>query len=406
MSNKTIIGIDIRILVLGRRTGVEEYLINLLPRMVEQNPDVTFRLFYNAWHKPAELKAYRGFDFAKWKNAELCEFSIPNRFALFPLNALLHWPKIDRLIGGCDVFWSPHIFNAAISPGTRHVVTVHDLAFERYPEYFSLGKRLWHTMLMRPKTQLEGADHLITPSHSTASDLQTLYKIPASKITVIHPGVGEEFRPVKPNPADPSLRAKYRLPERFILYFGTIEPRKNIGGLIRAFEILKSTESASNHSVTPSLRHSVTSQLKLVVAGSPGWLYEDVYKAAKKSSFASDIIFPGFIAEEDTCALYNLADVFVYPSFFEGFGFPPLEAMACGVAVITSNRSSLPEVVGNAAIVINPDKPGEIADALQVALHDSATRQILITQGITRARTFSWNACATKTMECLLHGVR
>lgn len=395
-----IIGIDIRVLVLGKRTGVEEYLLNLLPRMIKQHPDITWRLFYNAWNKPMSLSAYRGFRLAAWKNVEVCEFSIPNRFALFPLNALLHWPKIDKLIGGCDVFWSPHIFNAAVSKKTRHVVTVHDLAFERYPEFFPKGKLWWHKYLMRPRAQLKRVDRIIAVSRSTAADIEALYKIPASRITVIHPGVGEEFRPLADSTILGLIRAKYRLPSRFILYFGTIEPRKNLVGLIRAFELLKRAGDATNHSVTPSLRHSFTS-LKLVIAGTPGWLYKAVFAAAQKSPYAADIICTGFIEPEDKPALYNLADVFVYPSIFEGFGFPPLEAMACGVPVITSNRSSLPEVVGNAAIMVNPDRPDEIAEAIRAVLENTAARDMLVERGIERVQKLSWNACAENIIQIL-----
>ena len=137
------------------------------------------------------------------------------------------------------------------------------------------------------------------------------------------------------------------------------------------------------------------------MAGSPGWLYEDVYAAAKRSPCARDIIFTGFIAEEDKSALYNLADIFVYPSFFEGFGFPPLEAMASGVPVITANRSSLPEVVGHAGILINPDKPGEIAEAIATLQYDGSLRNRLTAQGLARTQQFSWDACARETTKLL-----
>src|SRR3989338_2593793 len=329
-----IIGVDTRVLVLGKRTGVEEYLLNILPRMIAFHPETTFRLFYNAFRKPT----FQNLDISKYHNVEIYSLPIPNR-PLFALNALANWPKIDKLMGSCDVFWSPHILNVALSGHVRHVVTVHDLAFERYSEFFSKEKLWWHKYLMTPKKQLQYANHVLAVSQSTKSDLEHLYKIPSEKITVTPLGVGDEFKPIpKTDDTLKAVRKKYNLPEYFMLYFGTIEPRKNILGLIQAFEIFKSHQ-------LPDASH------RLVIAGSKGWLYHEVFEAARRSPYARDIRFAGFIDTQDKPALYSLADVFVYPSFFEGFGLPVLEAMACGVPIITANRSSLPEVAGDAAIL-------------------------------------------------------
>lgn len=377
-------GIDIRVLVLGKRTGVEEYLLNLLPRMIEKNPEITFRLFYNAWRK--QKLAY------PWLNAgnvELNERSIPNR-PLLAAHALVDWPKADKLIGGCDVFWSPHMVNVALSRNVRHVITVHDLAFERYPEFFSREKLWWHRYLMIPRRQLASADHLIAVSHSTKHDLGNLYGIPKERIGVIYPGVGNEFLPLeKTNPRLYEVKKKYRLPEHFILYFGTLEPRKNITGLIKAFGILKSYQLSAK-------------SYKLVIAGTKGWLCRDIFKTAKISSYSDDIVFTGFVADEDKPALYNLAEAFVYPSFFEGFGFPPLEAMACGVPVVTSNRSSLPEVCGNAAILIDPYRPSEMAEAISTLLSGARAKEMMVGRGIERTKMFSWDVCAKNTLRALL----
>ncbi len=381
--SRPVIGIDIRVLVLGRRTGVEEYLLNLLPRMIEKNPEITFRLFYNAWHK--QKLDYPWLDSP---NVELHERSIPNR-PMFAAHALFDWPKVDKLIGGCDVFWSPHMVNVALSKNIRHVITVHDLAFERYPEFFNKEKLWWHKYLMTPRHQLSGAHHLISVSHSTARDLQNFYSIPKERVSVVYPGVSSAYKPMQyPDTVLYPCRDKYGLPEHFILYFGTIEPRKNLIGLIRAFEILKKRDNI---------------KAKLVIAGTKGWLYGGILKAAETSPFVDDILFTGFIADEDKPALYNLADIFVYPSFFEGFGFPPLEAMACGIPVITSNRASLPEVCGDAAILVDPYRPAEIAEATPTLFNNPQAREILVRRGVERAKMFSWDACAEKTMRILLN---
>ena len=384
MSSITI-GIDLRVLVLGKRTGVEEYLLNVLPRMIAGNPEITFRLFYNAFRKPK----FQNLDISKYPNVEICSRSIPNR-PLFALNALFNWPKIDKLMGGCDMFWSPHILNVALSSNVRHVITVHDLAFERYPEFFSKEKLWWHKYLMAPKRRLRHAHHILTVSQSTKSDLEHLYKIPGEKITVTPLGVGSEFMLMaKIDTRLAAVQKKYHLPEHFILYFGTIEPRKNITGLIQAFEILKSYKLQAT-------------SYKLVIAGSRGWLYEEIFDAARRSPHARDIHFTGFIENEDKPALYNLADVFVYPSFFEGFGLPVLEAMACGVPVITANRSSLPEVAGGAALLVDPYRTEELSTALENVLGDEALRNALSEKGSMRTKTFSWDYCADASMSALL----
>lgn len=379
-----ILGVDIRVLVLGRRTGIEEYLLNLLPRLIKQRPDITFRLFYNAWRKQPLVYGWLG-----EKNVELYASSIPNRL-LFAAQAFFGMPRIDKRIGGCDVFWSPHILNVALSPRVRHIITVHDLAFEHYPEFFSREKLWWHTHLMVPRTQLKKAHRILAVSQSTKKDLTRLYRISENKIEVICPGVDGEFRPLEESHQDiAAARKKYGLPEKFILFFGTIEPRKNVTGLIKAFEIFRANDTLKAISY------------KLVIAGTKGWLCGEIFESAKRSPLASDIIFTGFIAPEDKPALYNAADVFVYPSFFEGFGFPPLEAMACGTPVITSNRSSLPEVAGDAALLVDPYRSDEMADAFLTLLQDKEAGAALVKRGLERAKRFSWDACAEKTLSVL-----
>jgi len=213
---------------------------------------------------------------------------------------------------------------------------------------------------------------------------------------VIYSGVGKQFRPIKNGSvalkltAQPTvkLKKKYNLPDRFVLYFGTIEPRKNLIGLIKAFELLKSQGERG-------------SQIKLVIAGTNGWLYKDILKTAQESKYRRDIIFTGFIEDKDKPYLYNLAELFVYPSFFEGFGFPPLEAMACGLPTIVSHTSSLPEVVGQGALMIDPYNIDELAWAMEMALTDSNLKERLIKKGIAQAKKFSWSKCARQTLKVL-----
>ncbi len=417
------IGIDIRVLARGIRTGVEEYTINLLSRLLSlparnttparqfydqggghsvanRKQEINYKLFYNAYRK-VELN----YPWLALDNVYLKSYKIPNRF-FFIGARYLNGPKIDKLLGGVDVYFNPHFFVAPLSRGCRKVITFHDLSFEHHPEFFSKRKRLWQKLLMNTKKEAEKADKIIAVSNSTKGDLINLYGIDSDKIKVVYSGVAKRFKPLSVILKEPirateescgsfsgfftgvqnykAVKKKYNLPDKFILYFGTIEPRKNIVGIIKAFELLKKDKS-----------------LKLVIAGAKGWLYSDIFKAAKNSKRSQDIFFTGFVDDKDKPFLYNLAELFVYPSFFEGFGFPPLEAMACGLPTIVSCNSSLPEVVGKAALMVDPANIDELAWAMEIALTDNELRKRLIEAGIKRAEKFSWQKCAEKTLAVL-----
>jgi glycosyltransferase involved in cell wall biosynthesis len=385
------IGIDIRVLARGTRTGVEEYTINLLSHLLPLESKIDYRLFYNAYRK-----VKLNYPWLFLNNVELQDFKIPNRF-FFVGARYFGQPKIDKLLGGLDIYFNPHFFVAPLSRQCKKVITFHDLSFERYPNFFSWRKRLWQKFLMNTRQEAKRADKIIAVSQSTKEDLVNLYGVEPEKITVVYSGVGEQFRPMDSEQRTTDhIRKKYNLPEKFILYFGTIEPRKNLVGLIKAFELLK----AKLQIAKPSQAYP-NSKFKLVIAGAEGWLYQDIFKAARESKCSQDIIFTGFIEEADKPYLYNLAELFVYPSFFEGFGFPPLEAMACGLPTIVSCNSSLPEVVDQAALMIDSSNIDELAWVMEMALTDHNLRQRLIQKGIEQARKFSWQRCAEKTLKVL-----
>jgi len=375
------IGIDLRVLARGTRTGVEEYTINLLSELLPLEPKINFKLFYNAYQK-----VQLNHPWLSLNNVQLKNFRIPNRL-FFMAARYANQPKIDKLLGGFDIYFNPHFFTAPLSVGSKKIITFHDLSFERYPDFFSWRKRLWQRFLMTAQQEAKKADKIIAVSQSTKNDLINLYGLEPRKIKVIYSGVGKQFNPLKneSNVSNVSLVSKYNLPEKFILYFGTIEPRKNLIGLIKAFELLRAKLD-----------------LKLVIAGAKGWLEQDVFKVARESKYRNDIFFTGFVEEIDKPALYNLAELFVYPSFFEGFGFPPLEAMACGLPTIVSHTSSLPEVVGQGALMIDPYNIDELAWAMEMALTDSGLRDRLIEKGIAQAKKFSWSKCARETLKVLI----
>ncbi|MCK4891401.1 MAG: glycosyltransferase family 4 protein [Candidatus Pacebacteria bacterium] len=376
------IGIDARCLVGGKRTGVEEYTINLLSKMLNLDSSIKYKLFYNGYKK-TKLE----YSFLKLPNVQLKEYRIPNR--LFDASfQFLNYPKIDKILKGIDIFFSPHIFSSAVSKKCKIVTTFHDLSFESYPKFYSTGKNYWH-FLMNPKKQAEKADKIIAVSKSTKDDLIKTYGIRPEKIKVIYSGIRLGSGIWDLGSGILKVKKKYNLPKKYILYLGTLEPRKNIIGLIKAFEILNTKYKILN------------TEYHLVIAGSKGWLYNDIFKIAKNSLVKNNIIFTGFIENKDKYVLYSLADLFVYPSFYEGFGFPPLEAMAYGTPVITSNFSSLPEAVGGAAIMINPYNLDELAKSMKMVLSDEHLQNNLIKKGFEQIKKFSWQRCAEETLEAL-----
>ncbi len=381
------IGIDIRVLARGTRTGIEEYMLNLLSRLLSLDKDIKFKLFYNAFNK-VELNH----DWMNLPNVEIKKFNYPNRFVFDPLAKFLRLPKIDKMLGGVDVFFAPHFLLSPVSKDCRRIITFHDLSFEYFPEFFPWRKRFWHAFL-NPRRRARQAEKIIAVSGSTKNDLVDLYGLPEQKIKVIHSGVGEEFKKI-PMTSDhfSIIKGKYNLSENFILYFGTIEPRKNLVGLIRAYEIFRQKLNEKNPFEAPAL----------VIAGQKGWLFRDIFEAVQKSPFSKDIKFSGFVEPADKVYLYNLASLFVYPSFFEGFGFPPLEAMACGVPVVCSQTSCFPEVVGEAALLVDPYNFGEIAWAMNEVFSDDDLSQDLVEKGLQHIKKFSWDKCARETLEFLI----
>lgn len=373
-----VIGVDLRPINTGEKSGVEEYTINLLSHLFFIDKKNQYKLFLNSFSAPK-------LNFKKLEllpNVKLYFFSYPNKI-LNSAFVFLKYPRADEMLKGIDLFFSPNLIFTNLSPQCKQIVTFHDLSFERHPEFFSWKRRLWHQFVL-PRSAAQRAAGIIAVSSSTRFDLEKLYKIPRRKIRVIHSGILKRFKPRSRNhPFVVSVRQKYNLPPHFILYLGTLEPRKNLEGLILAFNEFK---------------RRYKTQYKLVIAGRPGWMYRNVYKLAGKSPFSRDIMFIGFISVQHKPYLYNLADLFVYPSFYEGFGFPPLEAMASGVPVLSSNISSLPEVIGEAGILIDPYNVNEISEGIKFVLFNSRLKDRLIKKGITRAAEFSWSECARATL--------
>jgi len=377
-----IIGIDIRSLMEGKRSGVQQYLINLMRNLFVIDTKNQYKLFCNAYKRNSLDVS----EFEKFSNVKIYNFNYPNKI----LNTsfwLLKYPKIDNIISGLDIFFAPNILFSSVSSRCKFVTTIHDLSFDYFKRFYSLKRRFWHN-IVRPRKKIVNSDAVICVSNSTATDLINKYGVSKDKVHVVYSGVemGSEKWKIGCR-----IREKYKLPENFILFLGSMEPRKNIVGLIEAFELLKSSYFSF------SISH--LSDLKLVIAGSSGWLEKRVKKIYNDSKFKNDIIFLGYVDEKDKRDLYNLAKLFVYPSFYEGFGFPPLEAMACNCPVVTSNVGSLSEVCEKAAILVDPYNVIEISEAMKQGLCDEKLRQFLISEGKNQVLKFDWTKCAKETLK-------
>lgn len=271
-------------------------------------------------------------------------------------------------------------------PQIKTVITIHDLAFLMYPQTFPAADRLKHKIFAWHA--IRRADKIIAVSEATKKDILKFYHVVPEKVRVIHHGYDKErFRPFqKQEDCDTinQVKHKYKIHKPYILYVGALQPRKNILGLVKAFELLKNDA------------------YELVIAGGKAWLYRELFEYARKTSARDNIIFTGRFETEELPALLWGAEVFVLPSLYEGFGLPAIEAMACGTPVITSNVSSLPEIAGQSAILVNPTKSEEIARAIQQVLESNEIKQKMRYSGLQNIQRFSWEKCAKETLEVVI----
>ena len=366
------IAIDIRSLMEGRHSGVEEYTTQIIRGMLRVSPSNTYHLFYNAVRE-VSLPEFHG-------SVRVHAFRYPNK----GFN-LMQWafsrPQWDKMLDPHpDVVFVPNPRLAPISSDVPLVTVAHDLSFEKFPEFLDVKRRVWHHM-MQPRVLMKNSDHIIAVSEHTKHDVMQMYGVESSDISVIHSGIREDY--VKPPAVRvQQVRRKYGLPKRFVLYFGTLEPRKNISSIINAFS-----------GISEYVEHDV------VIAGESGWLRKELDDVHASSGCKDRIHFIDFVEEEDKSAVFAAADLFVYPSFYEGFGFPPLESLLAGTPVVTSFNSALPEVVGQWATLIDPYNVGQLADVMQELLHNSK-RVPRNVQGDIRD-LYSWDMAARKTIQVL-----
>jgi glycosyltransferase involved in cell wall biosynthesis len=262
----------------------------------------------------------------------------------------------------------------------RKVITVHDLTPLLFPNLFKRGDVMLHRLLL--KKTISKADKIITVSYNSQRDIMEHLNVPEEDIEVIYNGKNENFRPLNSRKIG-EVREKYRLPSRFILSVGGLHPIKNIPRLLEAYYLARKE----------GLEH------KLVMVGGAVDRAEEIFKIITNLELEDHVIFTGVVSDDDLVGLYNAADLFLYPCIYAGFGLPPLEAMACGTPVITSCSSSLPEIVGDAAKLINPYDPKKLAGAINMILSDDETMKTLIKKGLKRAEMFNWRKTAWETLK-------
>src|SRR6266508_1223562 len=283
----------------------------------------------------------------------------------------------------------------------RMVLTIHDMGYLHFPETHTP----MHRRYLRLSTlwSARAADRIIAISGATRDDLVRYTGMRPDKITVIHHGVSERFRPVVDRDSIQATQSRYGITAPYFCYIGTLQPRKNLVRLIEAFARVETRDlrlEAGSIAGISSLKPQASS-LNLVIAGKRGWLTEAIERRAAELGLANRVIFTGYVPDEDVPALLSGALGFVFPSLYEGFGMPVLEAMACGAPVLAANTSSLPEVTGDAALLVDPTDAGAIAAGLARLANDASLRADLRARGRARAAQFTWEQCAAQTLEVL-----
>lgn len=359
-----IIGIDASRTTVARRTGTEAYSLELTRALLDLQTDHQWRLYFrdepppDLFEKPAFLKK-AGF----YETRLITPRKLWTHIGLS--RELMRTPP-QRLFVPAHVLPAYH--------PCPSIVTIHDLGYIHFPQSHPFKQRLYLDLSTRFSAKF--ATHLLADSEATRQDLISFYNTPAEKITVVYPGYDESLKPVRHPNQKAIVAEKYKLPQKFLLHVGTIQPRKNLETLFNAYD---------------------PNQISLVCAGRRGWLSDSIYEKGK----AQGVMFLDYVDDADLAALYSMAAAYVAPSLYEGFGFPVLEAMACGTPVICSDGGSLPEVGGDAAIVIAARDTQKFAEAIRRVIDDEQLRREMIIKGYRNLNRFGWYRAAETVLSIM-----
>lgn len=290
---------------------------------------------------------------------------------------------VPRVLSRFDLVFSPGLYGPVRIPqGVKSVMVVHDLTRYLFPKFFPYNPMQKVLDLLAYPAMVRRYDHLITVSETTRQDLMARFRVPAEKVTVAYHGADDTFEPLNRQAVAESLLLSYKIKKPFILFLGTLEPRKNIPTLLKAFAAVKD-----------QIPHS------LVLVGQRGWKWEPIFEEIERRDLGSRVHLTGYVPDSDRVYFYNAADFTVFPSWYEGFGMPLLEAMQCGCPVITSQVSSMPEVVGEAGILIDPGRVEDLQRAMLRLIHEPGLAEKMRKAGFEQAKKFSWEKSAEITLE-------
>jgi glycosyltransferase involved in cell wall biosynthesis len=361
-----LIGIDASRATTALRTGTENYSLHLIRELLALDATHRFRLYFNRAPSPG-----------------LFPGSIEQRVIPFPrlwTHARLSWEMVAHTP---DLLFVPsHVL--PVAHPRRSVVTVHDLGYLYHPEAHTPFQNLY--LRLSTRFNARAAARILADSEATRRDLASHYSVPPDKIVVVYPGRNEALAPASDPEALAAVRNRYGLTGPYILYVGTLHPRKNLVRLVQAFA---------------EIPGSLAPDLQLVLAGRKGWLYDEILTQVRLLGLTDRVVLTGYLPEAQLPVLMSGALAFAFPSLYEGFGFPVLEAMACGTPVICANVSSLPEVAGDAALLVDPLDMNALTAALCRVVGDGELRRELVERGFRQIERFSWRRCAEQTLHIL-----
>lgn len=363
------------------KSGVGEYTKNLLLALLNIDTKNQYIFFNNQGLK---RKSKEENIFLDNKKVSIKNFKLPQKFLYYSWEKLKQ-PRINYFLGKTDIFHS-HNFLLPPVEAKKKIITIYDLSFIHFPQYFTKEFHKIYTASIG--NSIKEADLIITISHSAKQDIIDIYDVKEEKVKVIYGAANNKFKDIKQevnyNDKIKNIKNKFKIRNNYFLFVGTIQPRKNLLRLIKAYSLLPK---------------SLLNNYQLVVVGNKGWLFKNIFKYVQEKNLNQNIVFLDEVNENEMVCLYNGANIFILPSFYEGFGLPILEAFACGTPVITSNCSSLKEIGKDCALLVNPYSVKKINSAITSLIENESIKKDLIFKGKNKVNNFSWEKSAQKLLK-------